>query len=142
VVHEAAALATALGCGLVCAWVDGSRVVIGEQPDGTITTTPLDPDQDDDDRRLRAEKEMSRHLKLVLAQTDVPWLFVYTVGEAAHGLAAIAEQHDARLIAVGARRHGLAGWMTQLIGGSVAGRLVHTQTRPVVVFPPGPRGSG
>lgn len=141
VVQQAAELALATGGGLVCAWVDGSRVLVGEEPDGTITTTPLDPDQDDDGRRLAAEKEMNRHLKHDLVVVDVPWLFVYTVGEAARGLTAVADEHDARVIAVGPRRPGIGGWMNQVVGGSVAGRLAHTQHRPVMIIPPAARGS-
>jgi nucleotide-binding universal stress UspA family protein len=141
VVREAAALAQDLGVGLVCVWVDGSRVYLGEAPDGTVFTTPLDPDQDDD-RREAAEEEMRTHLEQSLAGAVVPWVFVYTVGEVSHGLAGAARELDARLIVVGARSAGLGGWMGQLIGGSVAGRLAHTQQRPVVVVPPGPRRGG
>ena len=140
-VLQAAGLAAALGTGLVCVWVDGSRVVVAEQPDGALTTTPLDPDEDDDGRPPEAEQEVDRHLKSVLADVRHPWLFVSTVGETVRGLTAAAEQHDARRIAVGARRSGIAGWMNQLVGGSVAGRLAHTQGRPVVVLPHPPRGS-
>lgn len=141
VVREGAALAHDLAVGLVCVWVDGSRVYLGEAPDGTVFTTPLDPDQDDD-RREAAEQEMRAQLEESLAGAEVPWTFVYTVGEVAHGLAGAAREYDARLIVVGARSAGLGGWMSQLIGGSVAGRLAHTQHRPVVVVPPGRRHGG
>ncbi len=141
VVREGAALAHDLGVGLACVWVDGSRVFLGEAPDGTVFTTPLDPDQDDDHREA-AEEEMRAYLEQALAGAVVPWVFVYTVGEVAHGLAGAARELDARLIVVGARSAGLGAWMGQLIGGSVAGRLAHTQRRPVVVVPPEPRHGG
>ncbi|OIQ84729.1 universal stress protein family protein [mine drainage metagenome] len=133
-VRQAAGLARAMGVGLVCVWVDASRTFVGEDPDGTVMTTPLDPDQDDDGHRLRVEKDMNHQLKEHLAGVDVPWLFVYTVGEEARALSAVAVDHDASVIAVGPRRHGLSGWMNELVGGSVAGRLAHTQHRPVTIL--------
>jgi nucleotide-binding universal stress UspA family protein len=39
------------------------------------------------------------------------------------------------MIVVGARRSGLRGWTTNIVGGTVAGRLIHNQPRPVVVLP-------
>ncbi|MCE0487857.1 universal stress protein [Ornithinimicrobium sediminis] len=141
VLTEAADLAGSLDVGLVCVWVDGSRIFLGEAPDGTVYTTPLDPDQEDDSRQV-AEQEMRAHLEEVLAGTGVPWVFVYTLGEVTHGLTGAAREYDARLIAVGPRSAGLTGWMGELIGGSVAGRLAHTQERPVLVVPPRSRHAG
>lgn len=78
-----------------------------------------------------------------LAQSmGVGLICVYTVGETARALAAVAAQHDARLVAVGPRRPGLVGWMDEAVGGSVAGRLAHTQHRPVLIVPPALRSGG
>jgi nucleotide-binding universal stress UspA family protein len=141
VVHEAASLAGDLGVGLLCVWVDSGQVFLGEAPDGSVFTTPLDPDQDEDRRDAEAQ-ELRDHLEEVLTGVTVPWTFLATVGEVAHGLAGGARQCDARLLVVGARSGGLGGWMGQLIGGSVAGRLAHTQHRPVVVVPVASRHGG
>ena len=139
-VRRAASLARDMGAGLLCVWVDGSRALVGQDDDGTLLTTPVDPDQDDDSAVL-AEDRLLRHLEDVLAESSVSWRFVYTVGEVARGLSGVADQNDAALIVVGTRRPGLAGWMNQLVGGSVAGRLAHTQHRPVTVIPPATRDS-
>lgn len=141
VAQESAALAQAMGVALVCVWADPSRVYVADGPDGTIETTPLDPDQDDDGSPTADEAALEARLADDLAQLDVVWRFVYTVDEPARALDAVAAQYDARLIAVGPRRPGWAGWMSQMVGGSVAGRLAHTQHRPVLVVPPAPRGS-
>ena len=142
IVQEAGALARAMGVGLICVWADASHIYVGEEPDGTLDATPLDPDQDDDGFPFDAENQMDRRLEHDLADIEVPWLFVYTVGEATRALAAVAAQHDARLIAVGPRRPGLAGWMNEIVGGSVAGRLAHTQRRPVLIIPAASRSGG
>ena len=135
VVEQAAALARALGTGLVCVWVDPTQVVVGQEPDGTWDTTPLDPDRDDDLDGSQAEPALFAHVEALLAGSGISWRFVYTTGETARGLHAAAESHDAALIAVGTRRPGFGGWMTEVVGGSVAGRLAHTQDRPVLVIP-------
>ena len=142
VVREAGGLAQLIGVGLICVWADASRLSVGEASDGAFDTTPLDPDQDDDGTMSDAEAEMDRRLGLDLTGIEIPWLFVYTVGETARALTTVAVRHDARLIAVGGRRPGLAGWMNELVGGSVAGRLAHTQRRPVLVIPAAPRPGG
>jgi nucleotide-binding universal stress UspA family protein len=130
-----------MGVGLICVWVDASHVYVDVEPDGTLDATPLDPDQDDQGA-IGAEEDLERRLEKELADVEVPWLFVFTVGETVRALAAVADEHDARLIAVGPRQPGLAGWMNQLVGGSVAGRLAHTQHRPVLIIPPAPRVGG
>lgn len=140
VVQEAGALAQSMGVGLICVWADASHVFVGDEPDGAFDATPLDPDQDDD--AGTADADLERRLERDLADVAVPWLFVYTVGETARALAAVAAQHDARLVAVGPRRPGLVGWMDEAVGGSVAGRLAHTQHRPVLIVPPALRSGG
>jgi nucleotide-binding universal stress UspA family protein len=141
VVREAGALARSMGVGLICVWSDASHVYVGQEPDGTVDATPLDPDQDDAGV-VTAEAELEHRLERDLADVDVPWLFVYTVGEIVRALDTMAVEHDARLIAVGPRQPGFAGWMNQVIGGSIAGRLAHTQHRPVLIVPPAPRSGG
>ncbi|MGY4642298.1 universal stress protein [Cellulomonas sp. URHB0016] len=139
VVVQAAGIARALGTGLVCVWVDPSQVTVGREPDGTLDTTPMDPDRDDDvDDDLDgspAEALLFAHVSALLVHAGISWRFEYVTGETARGLHAAAEAHDAPLIAVGTRRPGLGGWMAEVVGGSVAGHLAHTQDRPVLVVP-------
>jgi len=141
VVRQAAGFARTLGTGLVCVWVDPSQVVVTLEADGTWDTTPMDPDRDDEPDGSPAEAALFARLDDLLAGGDVPWRFEYAAGETARGLHAAAEAHDAPLIAVGTRRPGFGGWMTEVVGGSVAGRLAHTQDRPVLVIPVHPGAS-
>jgi len=135
VVRGAAALAGALGAHLVCVWADAARTLVSQGPDGTLVTTPLDPDHaDHSEDEVTADAELAAEVAANLAGVDVPWRFVYTAGEATRALARAGRDHDACMIAVGNRRPGLGGWMNHLVGGSVAGRLSHTQPLPVTII--------
>ncbi len=137
VVEEAAGLARSLGTGLVCVWVDPAHLVAEREPDGSLDLVPVDSDRDDEDEEPPDDAIVAR-LGRCLEASGVPWRFVHTTGEAARGLTAAADEHDARMIVVGTHRPGLAHWMNQLISGSVAGRLAHTQRRPVLLVPAAP----
>ena len=141
VVAEAAALAASLRTGLVCVWVDPAHLVAEREPNGSVDLLPVDSDRDDDEDESPDDAVASR-LAARLGPTGVPWRFVYVTGEAARGLASVADEHDARLIVVGTHRPGLAHWMNQVMSGSVAGRLAHTQRRPVLLVPAPPHGAG
>ena len=134
VVDEAADLAKSLGTGLVCVWVDAAHLVAEREADGSVDLVTVDSDHDEDDEES-PDDAIAARLAARLDSTGVPWRFVYATGEAARGLKSVADEHDARLIVVGAHRAGLAHWMSQVISGSVAGRLAHTQHRPVLLVP-------
>lgn len=134
VVTQAAAMAATMQAGLICAWVDATQVIYGASLDGTRLITPLDPDQAaDTSDALRGR--VYRHIVDELADVDVPWRFEHTVGDIATGLTEVSEAWNATVIAVGGRRPGFSGWMSEVIGGSIAGHLIHTQHRPVLVIP-------
>lgn len=138
-VVRAARIAARMGTGIVCTWVDTTHVRAAESVvgiDGTIPTAPLDPDSVDEgtDAAELAGILVAR-LAEVLDPLHVAWCFSYRVGEATRGLTAEARERDAAMIVVGARRPGFGGWMNEMIGGSVAGRLAHTQAVPVLVLP-------
>jgi len=136
VVLQAAGLARAMGAGLVCVWSDAARTVVAREPDGSLVTTPLDPDHvDEPGDEVAAEASVAAEVERNLEGSDVPWRFVYTVGEASRELARTARETGAAMIVVGSRRPGLGGWMNHLIGGSTAGHLAHTQPLPVTIVP-------
>ncbi|ROS30583.1 universal stress protein [Cellulomonas sp. PhB150] len=140
VVDAAAGLARRLAAGLVAVWVDPTRVVVRRETDGTLDLTPVDPDDDDVLGQVTAADELAERIGQHLAADGPTWRFVYAAGEVAHELAAVVAQHSTAYVVVGSRRPGLAGWMNEAIGGSIAGRLAHTQAVPVVVVPlPGER---
>jgi len=49
----------------------------------------------------------------------------------------LAEQVDARLLVVGTRKRGFGESIREFFTGSVAARLAHRQTRPILVVPIG-----
>ena len=53
-------------------------------------------------------------------------------------LTLVADEHDARTIAVGTRRPGVVHRMNQVVAGSVAGRLAHARRRPGLLVPAPP----
>lgn len=134
IVQEVAALAATMSAGLVCAWVDSTQVVYGATLDGTRLITPLDPDQASSSSDA-VRSQVHEHLASLLADSSVPWRLEMAVGDIASGLTEVATEWDADIIAVGGRRPGFSGWMNEVIGGSIAGHLVHTQSRPVLVIP-------
>lgn len=136
VVHQAASLARSLGAGLVCVWSDPARTFVAQEPDGTLVTTPLDPDHaDSQEGDGVAETATAAQVASHLEGVELPWRFVYTVGEASRALARVAQEVGATMIVIGSRRPGLGGWMNHLIGGSTAGHLAHTQPLPVTIVP-------
>ncbi|MFI2104205.1 universal stress protein [Isoptericola sp. NPDC019693] len=133
--RRAADLAARLGTDLVCVVVDEGAVRAGS---GGVV--PVDPDAGGDPR---PEDEAGARAAVAGALRDSPvaWRLERTAGDPAAELARLADVHDAVLIVVGARRAGVRGWATHLVGGTVAGHLIHDQPRPVVVLPDVPAGA-
>lgn len=132
--REAAALAQRMRTTLVCVWIDTTR--LPHEGDGTdAATVPIDPDVPDTDGS--AEAAVRQRLREAIGDVDVAWSLVRASGEVVNALRAVAETYDAALLVVGTRRPGVAGWVDEAIGGSVAGHLAHSQRRPVVVVPQG-----
>ncbi|MFC7876434.1 universal stress protein [Isoptericola sp. NPDC057391] len=124
--RRAADLAAALGTELVCVAVDEASV---REPSGGVV--PVDPDAGP----AADDGDLSAAVAAALAGSPVRWRLERTAGDPAAELARLAAAYDAVLVVVGARRPGVRGWATHLVGGTVAGRLVHDQPRPVVVLP-------
>ena len=137
VVEAAAGLADQLGADLVCATVDESSVKVRQQSDGTVVSTPLNPDlpfekTQEFDAGLRAE------IAGILDPLPVQWSVRALAGGPAQELARLADQLDAALIVVGTRESGFKGSVEEFFTGSVAVQLSHRQRRPLVVIPLNP----
>jgi len=141
VVREAAAFAARLGAELVCAYVDITRYTVDEDPDGTATTFPLDPEVPDIEVE-QFDQALAQELEAVLRPIDVRWSTRALAGEPAQALAHLADLFDAELIVVGTRHSGVRASMHEFFGGSVAVHLTHRQHRPVLVVPLNPVAPG
>ncbi|MEU4384641.1 universal stress protein [Promicromonospora sp. NPDC023805] len=129
--RRAASLVQSLGGSLielVCVWVDETAV-----SDSRGFTVSVDPDIAVPSDAYGAD--VLAGLNRAMADVGLPWSALRGAGDPAAELGRVADQVEAAMIVVGARRSGLRGWTTNIVGGTVAGRLIHNQPRPVVVLP-------
>ncbi len=134
VAKEAARYATLLGAPLVIVHVDVTRFVTYEDPDGYVHTAPLDmnlPTGDEALGRVRTE------VAAALEGADVSWSVQQLVGDPALAIKSLAEHTDAKLIVIGTRRRGIGESIREFFTGSVAARLAHRQSLPILVVPLG-----
>lgn len=131
----AASLARAMAAPtLYFAYVDPSRYVEEEYPDGTVRHLPNDPDGVDD-RWQEAQAHILRDLARVLAGVEIRWELRYLAGRTDRALTHLARAVDAAVIIVGSRAPYQGAKMREFLEGSVAVRLAHHQHRPVLTVP-------
>ncbi|MHA7984699.1 universal stress protein [Rathayibacter sp. CAU 1779] len=138
VITEAASLAQQLGASVVFATVEPLRYSISTLPDGSVLSMPLDPDTSDAQEE-RFDPELAGRIRGLLANVpDIPDAsarFVARAGDPAIELARLADELDARAIAVGTRKPGFRASLEEFLAGSIAVALAHNQARPVIVIP-------
>lgn len=138
VVLEAAKLAAALDCPLVCAYANPARFPVQELDDGTVVAEAFDPDYVDP-RLLSGQAEVfPEQLAGELAQTlqlcRVPWRSVLLAGDPARALAHCAETVSASMIVVGT--HGDTRTpLREILRLSVAAHLTRLASCPILVVP-------
>lgn len=132
VLREAARYARLFSAPLLVAHVDVTRFVTYEDPDGYVHTAPIDLELAAGERQAAKVREKAA---AVLESSDVEWSVASLVGDPALAIAKLATRADARLIVVGTRRRGFGETMREFFTGSVAARLAHRQSRPVLVVP-------
>ncbi len=131
----AAAWSDALGgVPLYFGYVDESRIVDEEFPDGSVRHTDLDPDQADDDWEER-ERAIRAFLTETLADHAGPWEFRYLAGRPDRALTHLARAVDASAFIVGARRPSSSERLREFLAESVALHLSRHQHRPVIIVP-------
>ncbi len=134
VLKEAARYARLLGAPLVVVHVDVTRFVTFEDPDGYVHSAPIDINVVAGETDLATVRDEATE---VLASAPVSWSVRQLVGDPALAIKHLAEQVDAKLLVVGTRKRGLGESIREFFTGSVAARLTHRQTRPVLVVPLG-----
>ncbi|MEO7148122.1 MAG: universal stress protein [Terrimesophilobacter sp.] len=141
VLLTAANLAAKFDGELVCAHVDVERYTIEASADGTVIAFPVDPDVAELVRE-EFDPSLAKHVRAVLADTNVRWTLRELAGEPANELSRLADEVDAALIVVGSRQPGLRAGVREFFSGSVAANLAHRQGRPIVVVPLSPIPDG
>jgi nucleotide-binding universal stress UspA family protein len=134
VARTAAALATAVRAPVFFAYVDTSRFVVEEHPDGTVRHAPLDPDGVDEGWE-DTQAALRRALTALLRGDRIDWHLSYLAGRPDRALTHLARAVDASAIVVGTRNPGTGRHLRELLEGSVAAHLAHHQHRPVVTVP-------
>lgn len=132
VLSEAKRYASLLSAPLVVVHVDVTRFVTFEDPDGLVHSAPIDLNIDtgaEDFDRVRTESEQA------LAGSGLTWTARQLVGDPALAIKHLAGELDAQLIVVGTRSRGLGESIREFFTGSVAARLSHRQSHPILVVP-------
>lgn len=141
VLRGAARFAEMFGAQLICAYVDTSRYVVEEHPDGTITSMPFDPDLPDVSESI-FDDDLEAAIRTVLGDNHPELIFRQLAGEIGRALARLAELMGAELLVVGSRHSGVRAGLKEFFAGSVAAQLAHRQGRPVVIIPQAPISEG
>ena len=132
VLKEAARYAKLFSAPLIVAHVDVTRFVTYEDPDGYMHTAPIDIDLAIGEAQLSAVTSAAAS---VLDASGVDWSVTQLVGDPALAIKHLSEKAQARLIVVGTRRRGFGESVREFFTGSVAARLAHRQSRPILVVP-------
>lgn len=134
VLKEAARYAKLLGAPLLVVHVDVTRFVTYEDPDGYVHSAPIDINVVASESDLTAVQDEAA---AVLGSASIDWSVQQLVGDPALAIKHLAEEIDAKLLVVGTRKRGIGESIREFFTGSVAARLTHRQTRPVLVVPLG-----
>ena len=129
---EAARYAALFGRELIVAFVDVTRFVTYEDPDGMPLTAPLDLSLS---AATQQGERVRENAEQYLVAAGIPWSIRSLVGDPATALKSLADEVDAPVIVVGTRRRGFGETLREFFTGSVAARLAHRQHRPVLVVP-------
>ncbi|KXC06577.1 universal stress protein [Microbacterium hominis] len=132
VLKEAARYAKLFQAPLIVAHVDVTRFVTYEDPDGYVHSAPIDIDLAVGEVQLAAVRDAAAS---ALEGSGVEWTVTQLVGDPALAIKHLAERAQARLIVVGTRRRGFGESIREFFTGSVAARLAHRQSRPILVVP-------
>jgi nucleotide-binding universal stress UspA family protein len=134
VLKEGARYAKLLGAHLLVVHVDVTRFVTYEDPDGYVHSAPIDINVVAGETDLTAVQQQASD---VLSGSTLDWSVRQLVGDPALAIKHLAEDIDAKLLVVGTRKRGIGESIREFFTGSVAARLSHRQTRPVLVIPLG-----
>jgi nucleotide-binding universal stress UspA family protein len=134
VVREAARYAKLFGAPLLVVNVDVTRFVTYEDPDGYVHSAPIDLNVATGQNELAI---VTAETTKLLEGRGVAWSIRQLVGDPALAMKHLAEEVDARLLVVGTRKRGFGESIREFFTGSVAARLAHRQTRPILVVPIG-----
>jgi nucleotide-binding universal stress UspA family protein len=102
-----------------------------------LSDYPIDPDAADWEERARKTLALEHEtVRTVLRTFNGPWTYHAWHGEPAVLLARVADEYDAFMVIIGARRDGVGAVINHLLSRSVSGNLTGRRGhRPVLVVP-------
>jgi nucleotide-binding universal stress UspA family protein len=101
---------------------------------------PDDPDAPDWEAEAGTHlQEAGAAVRAAMADAPVPWTYRVVRADPARALLLVADEVDARFIAVGSRGEGARTVLERLLSPSVSHRLVNKSPRPVLVVGQGAR---
>ncbi|WP_261165638.1 universal stress protein [Microbacterium sp. Marseille-Q6965] len=133
VLKEAARYATLMGVPLVVVHVDVTRFVTYEDPDGYVHSAPIDINVDAGAEEFAAVKAVAAEV----LDGKAEWTARQLVGDPALAIKHFTAKIGARLIVIGTRKRGFGESLREFFTGSVAARLSHRQSIPLLVIPQG-----
>ena len=104
-----------------------------------LSDYPIDPDGPDwEEQARRTLATEQQTVAAALSEFDGRWTYHAWHGVPSRLLAEVADESDALMIVIGARRGGIGAGISHLLTGSVGAELVGRRGhRPVLVVPPG-----
>lgn len=131
----AASWARAMGSsGLVFAYVDESRVVDEEYPDGRVRHSAFNPDELGESWVGRQQRIEARLAK-ILQDEDVAWQFRYLAGRPDRALTHLARAVNAPAFVIGARLPRRNERLYDFVSRDIGLHLARHQHRPVLLVP-------
>lgn len=131
---QAASLAKQMGAALLCVWVDPTQYTIARLDDGTVISSPIDPDSDGH-CLLEFPSRLFEELHRQFSQLPLDWSTSARAGSVSKELALAAIEHGAKMIVIGAQQPSLKRSLNHLLNGSTAVKLAQQQLCPVLVVP-------
>lgn len=138
VLAAAAVYAQKFNASLECVLVDADQFTLASTPGTNVAEVLLAPSDPAAGPQKEIGESAREEIARILAPHNVEWSARALHGRPADALASVAEEIDAQMIVIGARRPGLVKSLAQFLNGSVAEHLMSRQPRPVVVVPLNP----
>ena len=138
VLRTAAGYAQKFDASLECVLVDADQHTVVGSPGSNVAELLLAPSDPATGPKRDVNEAAKASISRILEPFGVAWDAHALVGRPAEALASFAEELDASMIVIGARRPGIAKSVAQFLNGSVAEHLLSRQNRPVVVVPLNP----
>lgn len=134
VLKTAAALASQLATGLICAHVDEASYLVEWDPARSAHRLSLHPETGNAEIRA-VTQELRNMISAACDPGGTQWTLRTLAGDPARAIGKLAAEAGAAMIIVGTPEPGLGHRISAALNGSVAAWLSHHQDRPILIVP-------